>query len=92
LQEEFEELESEFDEGTIKVPKNLKKQVRAILAKHTDLRWDDAIRVALDDSQLTHVRAKKQKAKQKSGDFVEADHPKRDGRVRKETARPRGPR
>jgi hypothetical protein len=92
LQEEFEELEIEFDEGTIKVPKNLKKQVRAILAKHTDLRWDDAIRVALDDSQLTHVRAKKQKAKQKSGDFIEAHHPKRDGRARKETARPRGSR
>ena len=34
LREEFEELESEFEESKIKVPKNLKNQVRAVLEKH----------------------------------------------------------
>ena len=42
LREKFEEMESEFEESEIKVPKNLKNQVRAILKKHPDLRWDDA--------------------------------------------------
>ena len=31
LREKFEEMESEFEESEIKVPKNLKNQVRAIL-------------------------------------------------------------
>ncbi len=42
LREEFEKMESEFEESKIKVPKNLKNQVRAVLNKHPDLRWDDA--------------------------------------------------
>jgi hypothetical protein len=57
----------------IKVPKNLRNQVRAMLKKHPDLRWDDAIQIVLDKTQLYHVRAKKQKAKKKSGDFTDAD-------------------
>ena len=73
LREKFEEMESEFEESKIKVPKNLKKQVRAILEKHPDLRWDDAIQIVLDETQLDHVRAKKRKAKKKSGDFTDAD-------------------
>ena len=55
------------------MPKNLKAKVRAILTKHPDLRWDDAIRTVLDGSALDHVRAKKQKAKEKSGDFTDGD-------------------
>ena len=51
----------------------MKNQVRAILEKHPDLRWDDAIQIVLDETQLDHVRAKKQKAKKKSGDFTDAD-------------------
>ena len=45
LRKEFEELESDFEESKIKVPKDLKNRVHAILAKHDDLRWDDAVRV-----------------------------------------------
>jgi DNA topoisomerase VI subunit A len=76
LRERFEELEEEFDDEEdekIQVPKNLKKRVRAILDKHNDLRWDDAIQIVLDATQLDRVRAQKQKAKKKTGDFTEAD-------------------
>jgi hypothetical protein len=73
LREEFEELESEFQESEIKVPKNLRNRVCAILKKHPDLRWDDAIRIVLDETQLDNVRAEKRKAKKKSGDFTDAD-------------------
>ena len=72
LREKFEEMASEFEESQIKVPKNLKKRVRAILKENPDLRWDDAIQVVLG-TQLGHVRAKKQKARKDSGDFTNAD-------------------
>lgn len=52
------------------MPKNLKNQE---LKQHPELRWDDAIQIVLDGTQLDHVRAKKQKAKKKSGDFTDAD-------------------
>ena len=72
LREKFEEMESEFKESKIKVPKTLSKLVAAKLKKHPDLRWDDAVQVVLDDSQLDHVRAEKRKASAKSGDFTNA--------------------
>ena len=75
LREKFEQLEEEFEEeeNEIKVPKNLRKQVRTLLDKHTDLRWDDAIQIVLDETQLNRVRAEKRKAKKNSGDFTNAD-------------------
>jgi hypothetical protein len=74
LRERFEEMEVEFDEepDEIEVPTGLNERVRAILAKHDDLRWDDAVRVVLDETQLDRVRADKEKAKKKSGDFTGA--------------------
>jgi hypothetical protein len=78
LREKFEEMESEFEESAIKVPKNLKNQVGAILKKHSDLRWDDALKIVLDDTQLDAARAEKQKAKKKSGDFTNADEDEED--------------
>jgi len=72
LREELEELESGFEESKIKVPKNLKNQVSAILTKHPDLRWDDAIQIVLDEDQLDHVKTRKQKAKAKSGHFTDS--------------------
>ena len=51
----------------------MKDQIRAILKKHPDLRWDDAIQIVLDKTQLDAVRAEKQKAKKKSGDFTDAE-------------------
>jgi hypothetical protein len=69
----FKKAESAFKSTTIKAPVDLKKQVSAILKKHPDLRWDDAIQIVLDKTQLDHVRAEKQKAKKKSGDFTDAD-------------------
>jgi hypothetical protein len=51
----------------------LKAEVDALLDKHPDLRWDDAIQIVLDKAQLDGVRAEKQKAKKKSGDFTDAE-------------------
>ena len=51
----------------------MKEQVRAVLDEHDDLRWDDAVQIVLDETQLDRVRAEKQKAKKKSGDFTDAD-------------------
>jgi hypothetical protein len=75
LREKFEEMQSKFDAGAtkIEVPGDLKEQVRAILDNHDDLRWDEAIQIALDETQLDRVRQEKQKAKKNSGDFTEAD-------------------
>ena len=74
LRERFEEMEEEFDEeaDAIEIPRGLKKRVRAILDRHDDLRWDDAVRLVLDETQLDRVRADKEKAKKKSGDFTGA--------------------
>jgi hypothetical protein len=75
LREKFEEVEAEFDEKAdkIAIPKGLKKRVGAILTKHADLRWDEAVRVVLDKTTLDRVREDKAKAKKKSGDFTGAD-------------------
>jgi hypothetical protein len=75
LREKFEEMQSKFEENAseIEVPRDLKEQVRAVLDEHGDLRWDDAIQIVLDGTQLDRVRAEKQKAKKKSGDFADAD-------------------
>jgi hypothetical protein len=75
LREEFEKLEKNFKETAIEVPEDLKERVRAELTKNPDLRWDDAVQVMLDGSEeaLEHLRKKKQEAKEKSGDFTDAD-------------------
>ena len=74
LREKFEEMEEEFDEQAdeIEIPSGLNERVRAILDKHDDLRWDDAVQLVLDETQLDRVRAEKEKAKKKSGDFTGA--------------------
>jgi hypothetical protein len=43
-----------------------------MLAKYDDLRWDHAIPLVLDETQLDRVRAEKEKAKKRSGDFTGA--------------------
>ena len=74
------------------MPQNLKKHVRAILEKHDDLRWDDAIQIVLDETQLDHVREKKQKARKKSGDFSDdGDDGAADKRLRNRRASARRP-
>jgi len=80
LREKFEELVEEFedDDSEIQVPKDLKERVRAVLDEHDDLRWDNAIQVVLDETNLDHVRAEKQKAKKKSGNFTDADEDEED--------------
>lgn len=70
LRKLFEKTEKQFKASKIVVPKNLHKQVRDILAEHEDLRWDDAIQIVLDDTQLDQVRARKRKTKKTSGDFT----------------------
>lgn len=69
LREIYEEAEENFKATKVKVPRDLKKKVHAILAKHDDLRWDDAVQIVIDNTQLEHVRSKKQKARKESGDF-----------------------
>jgi hypothetical protein len=80
LRQKFKEVEEQFDKeaAEIEIPENLKEQVGAILEDHSDLRWDDAIQIVLDETQLDHVRAEKLKAKKKSGDFTGSD-PEDDG-------------
>jgi hypothetical protein len=75
LREKFKEVEGQFQEeaAEIEAPDGLQEQVRAVLERHDDLRWDDAIQILLDGTQLDRVRAEKQKAKKKSGDFTDAD-------------------
>jgi hypothetical protein len=78
LRERFEQIEDEFEAPEIEVPRNLKEQVFAVLEEHGDLRWDDAIRIVLDKTQLDRVRAEKEKAKKKSGDFTNTDEAEED--------------
>jgi hypothetical protein len=73
LHEKFEELEEGFKETKIETPKNLRKRIAAILKKHPDLRWDDAIKVVLDKTQLADLRAAKQEAKREAGNFMGDD-------------------
>jgi hypothetical protein len=75
LRKKFEEMEEEFDAEAdeVEVPADLAAQVRAVLAKHDDFRWDDAVQVVLDETQIDHVREQKKKAKAKSGDFTGDD-------------------
>ena len=75
LREKFGEIQSTFEENAteIEVPRDLQEQVRAVLEQHDDLRWDEAIQIVLDETQLGRVRAEKQKAKRESGDFTDAD-------------------
>jgi hypothetical protein len=70
LREAFEEAERDFKATEITVPKNLRKQVRKILDKMPDLRWDDAVHVVLGDP-IDDIREDKQKAKKAAGDFTE---------------------
>jgi uncharacterized membrane protein len=78
LREKFEEMQEEFDEEAdeIEIPTDLKERVSAVLTEQADLRWDDAIRLVLDETQLDRVRADKEKAKKKSGDFTGGDEDK----------------
>jgi hypothetical protein len=72
LRERFRKMERQFDKDAeaADIPDDLEEQVRAILTKHMDLRWDDAIQLVLDSKLLSHVRAEKERAKKKSGDFT----------------------
>ena len=74
LEEKFKRIESEFKETKIKVPNDLRDQVCTILTKQTKIRWDDAIQVVLG-ATLADVQAKKQEAKEKSGDFTDSADP-----------------
>ena len=74
LRERFERMESEFEATEIKVPKDLRDRVCTILTKQTKLRWDDAIKLVLG-ATVEEVQAKKQEAKEKSGDFTDSADP-----------------
>jgi Topoisomerase 6 subunit A/Spo11, Toprim domain len=73
LREQFEKIMAQFEHTEIEVPEDLKEQVCAVLHEHSDLRWDEAIQIVFDKTQLDRVRAGKHKAKMKSGDFTDAD-------------------
>jgi hypothetical protein len=73
LREKFDEMVEDFDRDAeeVEVPADLKEQVLAVLAKHDDFRWDDAVQIVLDEGQLDHVREKREEARKESGDFTE---------------------
>jgi hypothetical protein len=75
LREKFTEMATAFDNeaAAVEIPEDLQEQVRAVLDEHNDLRWDDAIQIVLDETQLERVREDKREAKKKSGDFTGAD-------------------
>jgi hypothetical protein len=75
LRKKYQEMAKAFGKkaGKVEIPKDLDRQVRAILAKHADLRWDDALWIVLDKTTLESVREDKQKARKKSGDFTGED-------------------
>jgi hypothetical protein len=75
LRDVFDQAESEFEETEteIDVPDDLDIRVRKILKKHDDLRWDDAVQVVLDKTQLDHVRQEKKKERAKAGNFDDDD-------------------
>jgi len=74
LGEKFKQIEKEFKESETKVPKDLRDKICTILTKQTKLRWDDAIKLVLG-ATLEEVQAKKQEAKEKSGDFTDSGDP-----------------
>ena len=75
LREKFKEMEQQFDKEAVaaEIPEDLEQQVRAVLAEHDDLRWDDAIQLVLDPMELSRVRAEKEKAAKRAGDFTSDD-------------------
>jgi hypothetical protein len=75
LRERFEQMEKEFDANQTKatqteVPDDLRDKLRAVLTEHPGLRWDEAIKLVLNPKALEELRAKKQEAREKSGDFT----------------------
>jgi hypothetical protein len=66
LRKAFEEMERKFEETKIKVPKDLRDRVCAILTKQTDLRWDDAVRIALDAAQPDEGAGRETKGQEES--------------------------
>jgi hypothetical protein len=78
LRKKFEKIKDEFKDAEAEVPTNLQEQVRAVLDEHDELRWDDAVQIVLDNTQLDRVRTEKQKAKKKSGDFTDTDEDEAD--------------
>jgi hypothetical protein len=67
LGERFKEMQEEFDQeaAAVEIPIDLEERIREVIAEHDDLRWDDAIQLVLDETQLDHVRAEKQEARKK---------------------------
>ena len=65
LRKRFRKMENQFDKeiAAVEIPEDLDQRVRAILAKHAGLRWDDAIQLVLDRTQLSRLRAEKERAK-----------------------------
>ena len=75
MREKFEETAQAYDAAAaaIAIPADLSALVVAMLDQHRDLRWDDAVRLVLNEAAIERVRADKDKAKKKSGDFTGPD-------------------
>jgi hypothetical protein len=72
LREKFTEMARQFDQEAeaVAIPDDLEQRVRAVIAEIPDLRWDDAIQVVLDETQISRVCADKETRRRKSGDFT----------------------
>ena len=73
----FDDAEKNLGASKIKVPEDLEQKVRHVLDENDDLRWDDAIRIVLDET-LDDVREEKREAKAKTGNFVDTDDGRHD--------------
>jgi hypothetical protein len=73
LRKIFEEAQEDHEETDVAVPTDLKEKICALLKERTHLRWDDAVQIVLDDTQLDRIMDEKKKAKKKSGDFTDDD-------------------
>jgi hypothetical protein len=68
LKKVFAEAEKKLGTSSpTKVPKNLAKKVREVLAEHDELRWDDAVQLVLDGTLLPDLRKSKREEKAKAG-------------------------
>jgi hypothetical protein len=65
----FEKAKRELVESEVKVPDDLEFRVRKILREHDDLRWDDAVQVALDETQLDTCERGKEKGESQGWQF-----------------------
>jgi hypothetical protein len=73
LRKAFDEMRHGLAVEEIVIPENLPQQVSKVLDEHPELRWDDAVNLVLDPTELERLRERKKQARAKAGDFTDTD-------------------